>query len=58
MMEAVRTSETSVYSKETTRCYIPEDSNLYARRREKRNLTCNTENLNGITLWETFEQTE
>jgi hypothetical protein len=27
MMEAVRTSETSVYS-ETTRRYIPQDSNL------------------------------
>jgi membrane protein YqaA with SNARE-associated domain len=27
MMEAVRTSETSVYS-ETSRCYIAEDSNL------------------------------
>jgi len=28
MMEAVRTSETSVYSNDTTRCYIPEGSNL------------------------------
>jgi hypothetical protein len=28
MMEAIRTSETSVYFK-TTRCYIPEDSKLY-----------------------------
>jgi hypothetical protein len=28
MMEAVRTSETSVYSNETTRRYIPEGSNL------------------------------
>jgi hypothetical protein len=28
MMEAVRTSETSVYSNETTRRYIPEDSHL------------------------------
>jgi hypothetical protein len=27
MMEAVRTYETSVYSKETTRRYIPEGSN-------------------------------
>jgi hypothetical protein len=27
MMEAARTSETSLYS-ETTRCYIPEDSHL------------------------------
>jgi hypothetical protein len=28
MMEAVRTSETSVYSNKTTRRYIPEGSNL------------------------------
>jgi len=28
MMEAVRTSETSVYSNETTRRYIPEGSHL------------------------------
>jgi hypothetical protein len=28
MMEAVRTSETSVYSNETIRCYIPEGSKL------------------------------
>jgi hypothetical protein len=28
MIEAVRTSETSVYSNETTRCYIPEEYNL------------------------------
>jgi len=28
MMERVRTSETSVYSNETTRHYIPEGSNL------------------------------
>jgi len=34
MMEAVRNSETSVYSKETTWRYIPEDSNLHTRRRE------------------------
>jgi hypothetical protein len=33
MMEAVRTSETSV-SSETTRRYIPEDSDLHTRRRE------------------------
>jgi hypothetical protein len=33
IMEAVRTSETSVYS-ETTRCYIPERSHLHTRRRE------------------------
>jgi hypothetical protein len=29
MMEAVRTSETSVCSSETTRRYIPEDSHLH-----------------------------
>jgi hypothetical protein len=34
MMEAVRTSETSVYSNETTRRYIPEGSNLHTRRHE------------------------
>jgi hypothetical protein len=28
MMEAVRTSETSVYSNDTTRRYMPEDSNI------------------------------
>jgi hypothetical protein len=28
MMDAVRTSETSVYSSETTRRYMPEDSHL------------------------------
>jgi hypothetical protein len=33
-MEAVRTSETSVHSKQTTRSYIPEDSKLHTRRRE------------------------
>jgi hypothetical protein len=33
-MEAVRTSETSVYSNETTRRYIPEDSNLHTRHRK------------------------
>jgi hypothetical protein len=33
MMEAVRTSETSVYSKATRR-YIPEGSHLHTRRRE------------------------
>jgi hypothetical protein len=31
-MEAVRTSETSVHSNETTRRYIPEDSILHTRR--------------------------
>jgi hypothetical protein len=34
IMEAVRASETSVYSNETTRRYIPEGSNLHTRRRE------------------------
>jgi hypothetical protein len=34
MMEAVRTSETSVNIYLTTRQYIQEDSNLHARRRE------------------------
>jgi hypothetical protein len=34
MMEAVRTSETLVYSNETTWRYIPEGSNLHSRRRE------------------------
>jgi hypothetical protein len=34
MMEAVRTSETSVYSNEITRRYIPEGSHLHNRRRE------------------------
>jgi hypothetical protein len=29
MMEAVGISETLVYSKETTQCYIPEDSKLH-----------------------------
>jgi hypothetical protein len=33
-MEAVRISETSVYSNETTRRYISEGSNLHTRRRE------------------------
>jgi hypothetical protein len=33
-MEAVRTSETSVYFNVTRRRYIPEDSNLHTRRLE------------------------
>jgi hypothetical protein len=33
-MEAVHISETSVYSNETTRRYIPEGANLHTRRRE------------------------
>jgi hypothetical protein len=34
MMEAVRTTEMSVYSDETARRYIPEGSNLHTRRHE------------------------
>jgi hypothetical protein len=34
MMDVVRTSETSVYSNETTRHYIPEYYHLHTRRRE------------------------
>jgi hypothetical protein len=34
MMNAVRTSETSISCNETTRRYIPEGSNLNTRRRE------------------------
>jgi hypothetical protein len=34
MMEAVRTSETSIYFNQTTWRYIPESCRLYARRRE------------------------
>jgi len=34
MMEAVRTSETSVYFHETTRRYVPESCHLHTRRRE------------------------
>jgi hypothetical protein len=34
MMEAVQTSETSVYSYQSTRRYNPEDSHLYTHRRE------------------------
>jgi len=33
-MEAVRSSETSVCSNETTRRYIPEGSHLHTRRRD------------------------
>jgi hypothetical protein len=39
-MEAVHTSETSVYSNDTTRRYIPGGSNLHTHRRE--NLKCYT----------------
>jgi hypothetical protein len=38
MIEAERTSETSVNFNVTTRLYIPEDSELHTRRRE--NLKC------------------
>jgi hypothetical protein len=41
MMEAVRISETSVHSIETTRRYIPEDSEIHTRRSE--NLKSHTE---------------
>jgi hypothetical protein len=34
MMEAVRTSETTVKFNVNTRCYVPEDSKLHTRRRE------------------------
>jgi hypothetical protein len=34
MMETACASETSFYSNETTRTYIPEDSKLHIRRRE------------------------
>jgi hypothetical protein len=34
VMEAARTSETLVNFYQTTRCYNPEDSNLYTHRRE------------------------
>jgi hypothetical protein len=44
-MEAVRTSETSVYSNETTWRYVPEGSKLHTRRRE--NLKSRTANLYG-----------
>jgi len=35
MMEAVYTSETSVYLNVTTRCYIPEDSKPHHTRRRE-----------------------
>jgi hypothetical protein len=44
MMEAVRTSETSVNFNVTTRRYIPEDSKPHTRRRE------NLKSLNQICL--------
>jgi hypothetical protein len=45
IMEAVRTSETSVHSNETTRRCIPEASNLHIRRREKRKYIIYVENI-------------
>jgi hypothetical protein len=39
-VEAVRTSEMSIYVNETSRHYIPEEYNFYARRREKSNVAC------------------
>jgi hypothetical protein len=45
IMEAVRTSETSVNFNVNTRRYIPEDSKLHVRRRE--NLKSHTVNLYG-----------
>jgi hypothetical protein len=39
MMEALRTSETSVYFMEITRRYIPAGYHLHTRRRENLNLT-------------------
>jgi hypothetical protein len=45
MMEAVRTSETSVNFNVTTQGYIPEDSKLNIRRRE---------NLKSHILWSTL----
>jgi hypothetical protein len=37
-IDAVCKSETSVYSSETTRHYIPEDSHLYIHTRRRENL--------------------
>jgi hypothetical protein len=34
MMEAVRTSETSVHFNVTTQCHIPEETKLHTRRRK------------------------
>jgi hypothetical protein len=50
MMEAVRTSETSVYSYETIQCYIPEGSTLHTHSHE--NLKSNIKMEAGETLWE------
>jgi hypothetical protein len=51
MMDAVRTSETSVYFNETTRRYIPEGCHLQTRRRENmvdfpiKNVCCRITNI-------------
>jgi hypothetical protein len=34
IMQVVRTSETSVYANDTTRCYVPENCHLHTRCRE------------------------
>jgi hypothetical protein len=50
MMEAVRTSETSVYSNDTTRRYIPEGSRLHVRRREDPKSHMLNESSGNVTL--------
>jgi hypothetical protein len=50
MMEAVRTSEMSVYSKETTKRYIPEHSKLHTRRLENLKSTPGFRNNSTIEL--------
>jgi hypothetical protein len=40
MMEVVRTSETSIYYNETTRCNIPKSTNLHIHRRENVKSQC------------------
>jgi hypothetical protein len=59
MMEAVRTSETSVNFNVTTRCYIPEDSKLHTRRREnlKSRVIILRSEINKI-IWATTEHKE
>jgi hypothetical protein len=48
-MEAVSTSEKSVYTNETTRRYIPEGSNLHPRRRENLKYHMTLNNFRSIT---------
>jgi hypothetical protein len=48
-MEAVRTSEMSVHSNETTLRYIPEDSKLLSHLLSKRFFEINTGILNQVT---------